>query len=159
VSGVFQNIGPPPPLLLANVCPPPHQRGGVHTRRAVRGWGFIILEDARHWIGLLQYNLSTLSPQHPMSSQHGQKCLPGPLPFLLSTFNFLCVPPSLEGTVHAQQCLIYSMIVQNKLKFNKELFGLSHRIFRKKNRSLKNRNFLQCFGDFFYSVYRIFFIY
>jgi hypothetical protein len=25
----------------------------------VRGWGVNILEDARHWIGLLQYNLST----------------------------------------------------------------------------------------------------
>jgi hypothetical protein len=40
VSGVFQNIGPPPPLS--------------HTRRAVRGVGVNILEDARarHWIGL-----------------------------------------------------------------------------------------------------------
>jgi hypothetical protein len=33
---------------------------GVHTRRAVRGWGVNILENARHWIGLLQYNLSTI---------------------------------------------------------------------------------------------------
>jgi hypothetical protein len=44
---------------------PPHQRrgggGGTHadTRLAVRGWGINILEDARHWIGLLQYNLSS----------------------------------------------------------------------------------------------------
>ncbi len=38
---------------------PPHQRQGVHIRRAVRGWGVNILEDARHWIGLLQYNPST----------------------------------------------------------------------------------------------------
>jgi hypothetical protein len=35
-------------------------RGGVHTRRAVRGWGVNISEDARHWIGLLQYNPSTV---------------------------------------------------------------------------------------------------
>jgi hypothetical protein len=32
---------------------------GVHTRRAVRGLGVNIMEDARHRIGLLQYNLST----------------------------------------------------------------------------------------------------
>jgi hypothetical protein len=41
---------------------PAHQRRGgtvVHTRRAVRVWGVNILEDARHWIGLLEYNPST----------------------------------------------------------------------------------------------------
>jgi hypothetical protein len=43
------------------VCPPPAPKGGggVHTRRAVRGWGVNSSEDARHWIGLLQYNPST----------------------------------------------------------------------------------------------------
>jgi len=41
---------------------PPHQRREVHTRRAVRGWGINILEDVRHWIGLLQYNPSTIRP-------------------------------------------------------------------------------------------------
>jgi hypothetical protein len=42
-------------------CPPPAPKagGGVHTRRVVRGWGVNISEDARHWIGLLQYNPST----------------------------------------------------------------------------------------------------
>ncbi len=42
----------PHPLSTQRVCPPPHQRGGggVHTRQAA---------DARHWIGLLQYNPST----------------------------------------------------------------------------------------------------
>ncbi len=34
--------------------------GGVHTRRAVRGWGINISEDARHSIGLLQCNPSTV---------------------------------------------------------------------------------------------------
>ncbi len=73
------------------MCPPPApQGGGGHPRRAVGGWGvnFVrrqtlegggytlagrwgvggvnILEDARHWIGLLQYNLSTHPP--PLSS-------------------------------------------------------------------------------------------
>jgi hypothetical protein len=33
----------------------------VHTRRAVRGVGVNILEEARHRISLLQYNLSTVS--------------------------------------------------------------------------------------------------
>ncbi len=64
VSVVFQNIDPPPPLHPASVSSPRTKGGGggVHTRRAVRGWGVNILEAARHWIGLLQYNLSTMSP-------------------------------------------------------------------------------------------------
>ncbi len=54
-----------------SVVLPPHQRRGgvhggyttsllqVHTRRAQKGWAVNILEGARHWIGLLQYYLST----------------------------------------------------------------------------------------------------
>jgi hypothetical protein len=56
VSGVFRNIDPHP-LSTQRVCPPPTPK--VHTRRAVRGWGVNISEDARHWISLLQYNPST----------------------------------------------------------------------------------------------------
>jgi hypothetical protein len=33
--------------------------GGYTLARVLRGWGVNILEDARHWIGLLQYNVST----------------------------------------------------------------------------------------------------
>ncbi len=61
LSGAFQNIDPPP-FPPSECVLPPHQRRGVHTRRAVRGWWVNILEDARHWIGLLQYNLCTLTP-------------------------------------------------------------------------------------------------
>jgi hypothetical protein len=39
VSGVFQNIDPPPPLPLASASSPRTKGGGVHTRRAVRGVG------------------------------------------------------------------------------------------------------------------------
>jgi hypothetical protein len=60
VSGVFRTIDPPPPLHPASVSSPRTKEGGVHTRRAVRGWGVNISEDARHGIGLLQYNTSTL---------------------------------------------------------------------------------------------------
>jgi hypothetical protein len=49
----------PAPFPPSECVLPSHQRRGVHTRRAVRGWGVYILEDARHRIGLLQYNLST----------------------------------------------------------------------------------------------------
>jgi hypothetical protein len=64
VSGVFQNIDPPPPSPPSDCVLPPHQRREVNTRRAVRGWGVNILEDARHWIGLLQYNLSAVQNIH-----------------------------------------------------------------------------------------------
>jgi len=57
VSGVFQTTDLPPPLHPAGVSSP-RTKGGVHTRRAVRGVN--ILEDARHWIGLLQFNPSTI---------------------------------------------------------------------------------------------------
>ncbi len=59
-SGVFRTIDPPPPLPLASVSSPHTKSGGVHTRRGVRGWGVNISEDARHWIGLLKYNPSTV---------------------------------------------------------------------------------------------------
>ncbi len=49
------NSWPPTPSPPSECVLPPHQRRGVHTRRAVREWGVIILEDARHWIDLLQY--------------------------------------------------------------------------------------------------------
>ncbi len=60
------NYWSPTPSLPSECVRSPHQRGGggVHTRRAVRGGGHIS-EDARHWIGLLQYNPSTISPLLP----------------------------------------------------------------------------------------------
>ncbi len=59
VSGVFQNIDPPPPFHPASVSSPPHQRrGGTHSLGG-EGVGVNISEDARYWIGLLQYNPST----------------------------------------------------------------------------------------------------
>ncbi len=52
----FKILTPPPPPSPRSECVlPPH-------RRAVRAVGVNILEDARHWIGLLQYKLSTPLP-------------------------------------------------------------------------------------------------
>ncbi len=50
MSGVFQNIDPPPPHRPASVYPPPlvGVGGGGHTRGVERGWEVNILEDARH---------------------------------------------------------------------------------------------------------------
>ncbi len=57
------NYWPPPhPLSTQRVCPPPAPK--VHTRRAVRGWWVSSSEDARHWIGLLQYYSSTCKTLH-----------------------------------------------------------------------------------------------
>ncbi len=59
MSGVFQN-NDPHPLSTQLGCPPAAQKaGGTHSPGS-EGVGVNILEDARHWIGLLQYNLSTI---------------------------------------------------------------------------------------------------
>ncbi len=63
VSGVFQNIDPPPPppFHTASVSSPRTKSGGYTLAgRAVSGWGVNILEDARQWVGLLQYDFSTV---------------------------------------------------------------------------------------------------
>ncbi len=68
---------------------PPHQRRGIHTRRAVRGWGVNISEDARHWIGLLQYNPCTYKTKS-LPSCIGIQCSthsPHPPPAKLERFN------------------------------------------------------------------------
>ncbi len=61
VSDIFQNIDPPPPLHPASVSSPRTKGGGEGGTGGYTlagrwaGWGVNILEDARHWIGLLQY--------------------------------------------------------------------------------------------------------
>ncbi len=51
VSGVFRTIYPPPPLHPTSVSSPRTKGRGVHTCRAVRGWGGVnISEDALHWM-------------------------------------------------------------------------------------------------------------
>jgi hypothetical protein len=62
ISGCFQP-GQAKVVLdpIPFVCTPRLWCGGGHTRWVERGWGVNILEDARHWIGLLQYNRSAAS--------------------------------------------------------------------------------------------------
>ncbi len=48
MSGVFQNIDPPPPSPPGDCVPPAFGAGGGHTRWVERGVGVNILEDARH---------------------------------------------------------------------------------------------------------------
>ncbi len=67
VSDVFQNIDPPPPSSPSEcVLPPPHQRRGLHTRRAVRGMGAIggsvFLKTPA--IGLASYNNLSTTKRH-----------------------------------------------------------------------------------------------
>ncbi len=60
MSGVFQKIDSHP-LSTQRVCPPPApMAGGTHSPGG-EGVGGQYLEYARHWIGLLQYNPSTVS--------------------------------------------------------------------------------------------------
>jgi hypothetical protein len=50
MSGVYQNIDPPPPHRPASVYPPPPAfgAGGGHTRWGKRWWGVNSSEDVRH---------------------------------------------------------------------------------------------------------------
>jgi len=49
MSGVYQNIDPPPPHRPASVYPPPaFGAGGGHTRWGKRWWGVNSSEDVRH---------------------------------------------------------------------------------------------------------------
>ncbi len=54
MSRVFRNIDPPPPSPPGECVSPAIVGGGGHTRRAERGMGVNILEDARHRIALLE---------------------------------------------------------------------------------------------------------
>ncbi len=78
VSVVFQNIDPPP-LPLASVSSPRTKGGGGTHSPGGGGGGVNILEDARHWIALLQYNPYTLSAngfKKPLSNIHAWLYLP-----------------------------------------------------------------------------------
>ncbi len=55
VSGVFRTIDPPPPLHPASVSSPRPKGVGVHTRRAVRGWGGGSIFRKTPDIGLASY--------------------------------------------------------------------------------------------------------
>jgi hypothetical protein len=62
MSLVFQYIDLPPPSPPGECVlpPPPPNKGGGYTLAGRKGgWGVNILEDERHRIALLQYNLST----------------------------------------------------------------------------------------------------
>ncbi len=79
VSGVFRTIDSPPPLNPANVSCPPAPKAGGYTLagRWGGGGGVNIFEDARHWIGHLQYNLSTTQPHDKIfyfSQYHAMSC-------------------------------------------------------------------------------------
>ncbi len=61
MSGVFRTIDPPdlhPASVSSLPAPKAGGGGGSHTPGG-EGWGANISEDARHWIGLVQYNPST----------------------------------------------------------------------------------------------------
>jgi hypothetical protein len=59
VQSVFQTIDPPPPSPPNEFVLPPHKKkagggGGTYSPGSEGGGRVNILEDARHWIGLLQ---------------------------------------------------------------------------------------------------------
>jgi hypothetical protein len=65
MSGVFQNIDPPPPHRPASVYPPPLVRGEDTLAGWRWGWGgqyMGILEGARHLCLLVSKKLKILTP-------------------------------------------------------------------------------------------------
>jgi hypothetical protein len=57
---------PPTPSPPSECVLPPHRRRGVTHSPGAEGVGVNILEDVRHWIGLLQFNPSTLHSYSPL---------------------------------------------------------------------------------------------
>jgi hypothetical protein len=55
VSGVFQNVDPPPPHRPATVYTPAFGAGEGHNRWVERGWEVNSSEDARHCSVLCKY--------------------------------------------------------------------------------------------------------
>ncbi len=59
-GGVLPTIDQPTPSPPSECFLPPTPKAGGYTLAGRwGGWGVNISEDARHWIGLLEYNLST----------------------------------------------------------------------------------------------------
>jgi hypothetical protein len=71
MSGVFQNIDPPPPHCPAGVNPSPLLRGEDTLAGWRGGWGGVnILEDARHSSVLYICTVSTLCLSLPSANLH-----------------------------------------------------------------------------------------
>jgi hypothetical protein len=85
MSGVFQNIDPPPPSLPGECVPLAIGAGGGHTRWAERGWGVNSLEDARHWsvLCLCKYFKAIQSGQASWLSGQVWKSLGSLLSFII----------------------------------------------------------------------------
>ncbi len=66
------NYWPPTPSPPSGCVLPPHQRrGDTNSPGGEGGWGWVnISKDARHWIGFLQYNPSTVLWQQGSFFQH-----------------------------------------------------------------------------------------
>ncbi len=65
MSGVFQNIDPPPPHRPASVYPPHQRRGEDTLGRGRRGGGVNILEDDRHYSVLYIRKYFVILPLFP----------------------------------------------------------------------------------------------
>jgi hypothetical protein len=70
MSGIFQNIDPPPPHRPASVYSPAFGAGGGHPRWVEMGWGVNILEDARHCsvLYIREYFVGTAVHTEPKST-------------------------------------------------------------------------------------------
>jgi hypothetical protein len=105
VSGVFLTIDPPPPLHPSSVSYP-------RTRRAVRGWRVNILEDARQWIGLLQYSIIYLNLAEAkwFQNTHPETIEEEPLIIELEVEDLMVVWP--DGLVYPVTFAVRSHIVE-----------------------------------------------
>ncbi len=111
------------PLSTQRMCPPPAPKA-VHNGRAVRGWGVNILEDARHRIGLLQYNLSTARTEmglcyvlyvYDIMGGEGEVIFPGILPTQRRHFSheFGPLPPPPSQCPNSERNSIMPCVVKS----------------------------------------------
>jgi hypothetical protein len=91
-----------PPTLLhpASVSFPRTKGGGYTFAGRWGGWGVNILEVARHWINLLQYNPSTLNKKCSWGRE-GIKMI-NTYAFLLSSYLASILPPPLSAITISQ---------------------------------------------------------
>jgi hypothetical protein len=114
MSGVFQNIDPPPPHCPASVYPLAYGAGGGHTRWVERGVGANILEDARHSSVLYMcnyfvvYTFSSNKTQYNCVKTYLQAKLSPPICYI----SFVALMDQISTKTPNPKCRLYWCLIE-----------------------------------------------